>query len=62
VLGGIEGREGIEAVLNYLIDVITRGGYLLDKQIDAVEKKHETEGGYNENLLKKRLEYRKTHR
>lgn len=57
-LGGLEGREGLEAVVNYLIDLLKRGGYLLDKQINAVEEKHQREGGYNENLFKKRLEYR----
>lgn len=59
VLGGLEGKEEIEAVVNYLIDLLTRGGYLLDKQINAVEEKHRIEGGYNENLLKKRLAYKK---
>lgn len=64
-LGGSEGLDGkdrkdaIDAVVNYLIDVIIRGGYVLDKQINAVEKLHEREGGYNENLLKRRLAYRK---
>ena len=57
-LGGLEGKEGLEAVVNYLIDVLVRGGYLLDLQIRALELKHEREGGYKENLLKKRLEYR----
>jgi len=65
---GLEGKEKTEAIANYLIDVITRGGYMLDKQINAVEQKHTQEGGYNtvgvasfaynENLLKKRLAYR----
>lgn len=50
---GMEALE--EAVVNYLIDLLKRGGYLLDKQINAVEEKHRTEGGYRENLLKKRL-------
>ena len=58
ILGGIEGREALDATVNYLIDVLVRCGYMLDKQINAVELKHQTEGGYNENLLKKRLEYR----
>lgn len=53
-----EGQEEAEIIVNYIIDVLTRAGYLLDRQINAVEKKHETEGGYNENLLKKRLVYR----
>lgn len=59
-LGGLEGREGLEAVVNYLIDLLIRGGYLLDKQINAVEAKHTREGGYNENLLKKRLAFKKS--
>lgn len=58
VLGVTEGREGLEAVINYLIDLIKRGGYLLDKQINSIEEKHKTEGGYNENLLKRRLAYK----
>ena len=65
VLGGKEGlggKEKTEAIANYLIDVITRGGYLLDKQINAVEQKHTREGGYNEKLLKKRLAYRGTYK
>lgn len=34
-------------------------GNLLDKQMNAVESKHEREGGYNEKLLQKRLAYKK---
>src|SRR6266498_1233992 len=55
VLGRLEGKEGLEAEVNYLIDLLTRSGYFLDKQINAVEEKHKKEGGYNENLLKKDL-------
>ncbi|MBI4990828.1 hypothetical protein HZB96_01910 [Candidatus Gottesmanbacteria bacterium] len=62
VLGGSEGREGLEVVVNYLIDLLIRGGYLLDRQINAVEEKHRREGGYKENLLKKRLEYKRSSR
>lgn len=58
-LGGLEGKEGIDAIVNYVIDLLVRSGYLLDKQINAVEEKHMREGGYRENLLKKRLEYKK---
>ena len=58
-LGGLKGREELEAVANYLIDLLIRGGYLLDKQINAVEEKHKREGGYQEKLLRKRLDYRK---
>jgi len=60
-LGGLEGQEGIVATVNYIIDLLVRSGYLLDKQINAVEEKHQREGGYNENLLKKRLEFKKSH-
>lgn len=58
VLGGLEGKEGLEIVVNYLIDLLIRAGYLLDRQINAVEEKHHREGGYNENLLRKRLEFK----
>jgi four helix bundle suffix protein len=53
---GLGGKEGIEIITNYEIDLLIRAGYLLDKQINAVEEKHRTEGGYKENLLKKRLQ------
>lgn len=55
---GLGGKEGIEGIVNYLIDVLIREGYLLDKQMNALERKHEVEGGYSENLLKKRLDYK----
>lgn len=60
LLDGLEGREGLEAIVNYMIDLLIRCGYLLDRQINAVEEKHMKEGGYNENLLQKRLEYKKS--
>lgn len=60
VLGGLEGKEGIEATVNYLIDLLLRGGFLLDRQIDAIEEKHRLEGGYTENLLRKRLDYKRS--
>ena len=60
VLGGLGGREGIEANVNYMIDLLTRSGYLLDRQINAIEEKHRKEGGYNEKLLQKRLAYKRS--
>lgn len=51
-------KEELEIVLNYLLDVLIRCGYLLDRQIDAIEKKHQTEGGYTEKLYRKRQQYR----
>lgn len=59
VLGGLEGKEGLEVIVNYLIDLLIRGGYLLDRQINAVENKHEREGGYREKLFRKRLAYKR---
>lgn len=61
-LEGLEGKEKLEAVTNYMIDLLKRCGYLLDKQMNALEDKHTKEGGYNENLLKRRLEYKKSKR
>lgn len=54
---GLGGREGIEGIANYLIDLLARNSYLMSRQIDAVEKKHQVEGGYNENLAKRRMNY-----
>lgn len=59
---GKDGKEGLGGqgeIVNYELDLLIRCGYLLDQQIRAVEKKHMEEGGYSENLLKKRLEYRR---
>src|SRR3989344_6989960 len=60
VLGGVEEREGLKAVVNYLVDLLIRSGYLLDKQMNSLEEKHRKEGGYNENLLRRRLDYRRS--
>lgn len=57
-----EKQPAVELVVNYLVDLLTRSGYLLDRQIDAVEEKHQKEGGYREKLLRNRLNYRKTQR
>jgi len=51
-------KEELEIVLNYLLDVLIRCGYLLDKQINAIERKHQTEGGYTEQLYRKRKQFR----
>lgn len=44
---------------NLLIDLCHTAGYLQDKLLRSLEEKHAREGGFSENLLKKRLEYRK---
>lgn len=49
----------LEAV-NFMIDLITRTNYLVDKQKRSLEEKFIKEGGYSENLFKKRLEILKS--
>ena len=45
--------------LNYLMSLVNRTCYLLYRQIAALEKKFIEEGGYTENLFKKRMAYRR---
>lgn len=45
--------------VNLLITLIQQANYLIDKLVASLIEKHTKEGGFNENLLKKRLEYRK---
>ena len=45
--------------LNYLVDLIIRTNYLLDRQRNSLEEKFVKEGGYTETLFRKRLIYRK---
>jgi four helix bundle suffix protein len=49
---------GSELSVNLLIDLIKTANYLQDKLILSLKEKHTKEGGFSENLLKKRLEYR----
>lgn len=44
--------------LNYLINLVSRTNYLLDRQISSLEKKFISEGGYTEKLALKRREHR----
>ena len=48
-----------EAV-NIMIDLITRTGFLFDRQRQSLEEKFLREGGYTENLFRKRTESRRT--
>jgi len=45
--------------VNYMVNLIRRTTYLLDRQISALERKFISEGGYTEKLFQKRLSYRK---
>lgn len=50
-----------EETINMMITLIHQANYLIDKLKKSLENKHMQEGGFSENLLKKRLEYRRTH-
>lgn len=45
-----------ESFANLMITLISRENYLLDQMLRSLEKKFINEGGYSENLFKKRLE------
>lgn len=49
-----------EQAVNFMINLINQTNYLLDQQIRSLEKKFIEEGGFTENLFRKRLEYRKS--
>lgn len=50
--------KSAEKGANTLICLIHQANYLLDQQLQALEKAFITQGGYSENLFKKRLEER----
>ena len=45
---------------NLLLTLCHIATYLLNKQVDALERKHITEGGYTEKLYEQRQNYRKS--
>lgn len=44
---------------NMILTFCRMEGYLLSQHIKSLEEKHSREGGFRENLLKKRLDYRR---
>lgn len=48
----------LEQGVNLLVDLTAQAGYLQDRLIASLKEKFTKEGGFRENLLKKRLEYR----
>ena len=48
-----------DQAVNLMITLINQANYLTDRLIKSLEEKHAREGGFNEKLLKKRLDYRK---
>lgn len=47
-----------QKALNLLITLINQANYLIDQLIESLKEKHMKEGGFNENLLQRRLQYR----
>ncbi len=47
-----------EVAANWLLTLCHQATFLLHRQIKALERKHQQEGGYTENLYKKRVKYR----
>ncbi|OGH21274.1 MAG: hypothetical protein A2958_01840 [Candidatus Levybacteria bacterium RIFCSPLOWO2_01_FULL_38_13] len=47
-----------EKAVNLMLTLINQANYLLDKLVEALLKKHQEKGGFSENLLKRRIEYR----
>lgn len=50
-----------EVAVNLMITLIHQANYLIDNLIKSLEEKHTAEGGFSEKLLKKRLDYRRSH-
>lgn len=48
----------LSLAVNIMIDLITRTNFLLDQQKRSLEQKFLKEGGFTENLYRKRKEYR----
>mgnify|MGYP001600844909 FL=1 len=47
-----------DRAINLMVTLINQANYLTDKLIKSLEEKHTREGGFNETLLKRRLDYR----
>jgi len=54
--------QDAEEAANLLITLIHQAQFLLNKQMTSLEEKFVREGGYTENLFKKRLEEKKKKR
>ena len=51
-----------EKAVNLMITLINQANYLQDRLIKSLEEKHMKEGGFTEQLYKKRVEYRNKNR
>lgn len=50
--------QDFEVAVNVMIDLVTRTNFLLDQQKRSLEAKFLKEGGYTENLYKRRINFR----
>lgn len=50
--------NNLEQTVNLLVDLTTQAGYLQDRLIASLKEKFTKEGGFRENLFKKRLDYK----
>ena len=48
----------VETVVNLMITLINQANFLIDRLIASLKEKHMKEGGFNEKLYRKRIEYR----
>jgi four helix bundle suffix protein len=48
-----------ESFANLMITLCFKQGYLLDQLLKAIQDKYVREGGFRENLFKKRAEFRR---
>ncbi len=48
-----------EDAANFLLTLCHQATFLLNRQVEALKRKHEREGGLTEELYRKRLEFRK---
>lgn len=47
-----------DAVINLMVTLINQANFLIDKLLISLKEKHMKEGGFNEQLYRKRIEYR----
>lgn len=50
-----------EAFANLMITLCTKQGFLMDRFLKGIQERFVKEGGFRENLLKKRLAFKKDH-
>jgi len=50
--------RNIEVAVNLLITLVNQANYFIDRLVQSLNKKHEQEGGFTENLYNRRRKYR----